>query len=286
MKAVKIIQEFFINLTPEETAIESDFSPIFIVGPPRSGSTIISEALIANYKCAYISNLMAIAPNKMQHICSIFLKQHQSYCPKSRSEYGFIPGLFSPNECGQICEKWLSYDKSNQIIAVRNQFNRISNCLNAPIVVKNTPNSLRIPQILATFPSARIVEIQRSKIENAESILNARHSITGSKKNWWGVKPDGYEHTLRKTPEEQVAWQLSRIINIIKEEQALRPDRFRSIAYEDFVKQPLESINKLANSLGLSPQKREPICILEKTKRAADLENKALVNALRNEKLL
>lgn len=46
----------------ENLAIPSDDHPVFIVGAPRTGSTLIFQDLIQHFRIAYISNLMALLP--------------------------------------------------------------------------------------------------------------------------------------------------------------------------------------------------------------------------------
>jgi len=57
----------FDSLAKKNTAedLPEELNPIFIVGAPRSGSTLLFQLLIRHTKLIYISNLMALFPNQM-----------------------------------------------------------------------------------------------------------------------------------------------------------------------------------------------------------------------------
>lgn len=286
IRIVKSLQKHFLTLPQPPGKTTLNYSPVFFVCPPRSGSTIIADYLITNFHCGYISNIMALFPSQMHLIARALLKQHKSYQTKSQSVYGFVNGICAPNEAGAICEAWLSDSGSQTADSVIFQISRVSNIFDAPIVIKNTLNSARIDSILEIFPSARFVRINRSVLDISASILRARISIHGSEEAWWGIKPLGYEATLESPPEDQVAWQVAQTIKQIDKAQRAHPEQFFSISYEQFIGQPENTLNQLASELGLKHKDKQNSYKVKKNNSNTPMYSDTLVQALEKESLL
>src|SRR5688572_20935868 len=82
-------------------------APVFIVGPPRSGSTLLYDALAESMQFSYFSNLTAefyAVP-----VIGAYLSRALPDRRQSRSHeisYGHVPGLKSPSECGKFWYRW------------------------------------------------------------------------------------------------------------------------------------------------------------------------------------
>jgi hypothetical protein len=185
-----------------------DHHPIFILGAPRSGSTILYQILLKSVDAGYISNVMALAPIKMVALARL-LRRYHTVTSVKKSHFGFIDGLFSPSEAGALQRFWFGNDMdSESVVWVRNTFILLSTIFNGPMIIKNLFNAFRLNRIRSIFPEARFIFMRRDPLFNAQSLLVARRKINGSENIWWSIQPEGYEKTLNREPEFQVLWQI------------------------------------------------------------------------------
>lgn len=217
--------------------------PVFIIGAPRSGSTLLYQMSLRYLHAGYISNIMALAPILMTSIADR-LKRYHSVTSLQSSHYGYITGLFSPSEAGAIQRFWFDNDLNHdQVIWIRNTFVRLSTAFDKPLIVKNLMNTLRLERIRKVLPEARFIHIKRHPLYNAQSLLLSRRKIHGSDKIWWSIKPKEYEKTLNKEPEFQVIWQ------ILQTEKILIKDTDSDVVhihYENLSTDPRKILSDLA----------------------------------------
>ena len=144
------------------------FPSIFIIGPPRSGTTIFYQILLKEFNFFYFSNLSNFF-NGSPLLTSLLLKQrikNRNY--ELKSNHGYINGLFSPSEIGILNKKWFENGSSQN---VRQLFAVINKIYPSPILIKNTFNTLRVENILNIFSSALFLYIKRDQFFNAQSII-------------------------------------------------------------------------------------------------------------------
>jgi len=70
VSAVLKIQQRFLGFDSLRHIYEDDFKneslkPIFVVGSPRTGSTLLFQLMVKHLKVCYISNIMALLPSQM-----------------------------------------------------------------------------------------------------------------------------------------------------------------------------------------------------------------------------
>jgi hypothetical protein len=233
--------------------INDELQPIFIVGPPRTGSTLLYQLMIRHYRCAYISNIMAALPRYMVRLCGAFPviatgrgdKLHPGY-------YGYVPGLLGPNEAGKILRNWFDGPRSeNTAEAVGKTVNAISTLTGAPILFKNLTNSIRIDDIRRVFPSSRFIVLRREPLFAAQSILQSRQRLHQDKNQWWSVEVPGFEDVLGESPAFQCLWQVITIDNVVDAALADCPDRVARVSYEDLCERPEAVLGELAAAFGL-----------------------------------
>lgn len=235
--------------------LPTKWQPVFIIGAPRSGSTLLFQLLISNYRLAFVSNIMALFPNRLSFTASITKKEMLEVKEVKESDLGYVAGLHSPNEAGAIMRLWFEKpltEKQRQ--QVRQTVARISRSLEGPMIFKNLNNSLRIDHILSVFPEARMIYLNREAMFNAQSILRARRKLGIGQNEWWSVEPDGFEQFLGKKDAEQAAWQVKKINAIVEAAMAAHATQFVKLSYEDMTSAPEDSLKRIEASLGLEPK--------------------------------
>ncbi len=174
---------------------------IFILGAPRSGTSLFYEALITRYHFAYFSNLAHRfwkVPVAVSRLGRSVIERRQ---PVFNSQYGHIDGWSAPNEGGWIWQRWLEDGDWQDETALadvtglddmRMTLNAMSSALEAPFINKNVMHSNRIRLLDAAFPGCLFLEVRRDDLDTARSIIRARQRNKGPLEDaseWWSVRP-------------------------------------------------------------------------------------------------
>lgn len=163
----------------EKHTLPDTLAPVFIIGAPRTGSTFLLQQMLKSFKFVYITNVMALMPNHMLKFFTAFKKEILTYSDIKKSEFGYIKGLHSPNEAGQLFEKWFKdFSTEDEQKLVESTISYMSIKANAPFICKNLYNSLRLQHISRIFPSSKFIHISRDPFFTAQSILEARKKNT------------------------------------------------------------------------------------------------------------
>jgi len=192
--------------------------PIFIVGAPRSGSTVLYQLMANQWDVMYVSNLAAL----FYHSLAVGLRVHAAVIgdrPFNRfdSVHGRTPGLEGPSECGRCWHRWFPRDRdfvaageipADAVHDLRRTFIAIATAHRRPLLIKNLNCGQRLQVLRQALPEALIIVCRREPVANAVSILNGRLDATGSRERWWSVRPR-HMHDIRSRPYwEQVVHQV------------------------------------------------------------------------------
>ena len=271
IKALHKIVEIDILLPTIESRIvqahkspDNHLQPIFIIGAPRTGSTILYEALISTYQVSYISNIAALF-YRSPALCTWLTKNlARNRRFQGKSQFGYIRGLTSPSEAGRLFSYWFgeqSFNETPEIHNVSTNYIRstvstISSIMGGPLVTKNLNNSFRLRAIHKAFPNAIYLYIKRDPLYTAQSLLIARRKLFKNETHWFSVKPPGYESMINKSQYDQIAWQVKAVEDLIENEiHSLKLQRALTIHYQDFCADytgTLKIISDHCNKYGLT----------------------------------
>lgn len=189
------------------------YPAIFIIGAPRSGTTLLYQILINQFEVGYVSNRLANWYGGLSYAQRIIrgrkLREGVSY----RSKHGRTPGSAGPHECGEYWYQFFCRQPHHVALAefseesvrrLRCSFSRICNSFNSPVVFKNVMNSGRLSVLKEALPGALFIDVQRGLLDNAHSLLKGRLDACGNTRTWWSLQPHGYEALLDRSPERQV----------------------------------------------------------------------------------
>lgn len=248
--------------------------PVFILGAPRSGTSLLYKALCLHPEVAYISNYVRRWPRWPE--LSVLNRlagrspwaQRQVWFGGGSSAYVYgrrrplrqrvIP---MPHEGETVFEDCGIPEDPEQLAAIteedrarlRQAIQRIVRAGGGRVFVsKRVGHNWRIPALLAVFPSARFVDITRDGRAVALSL---------AKVDWWDTSPiwwyggtptewaaegrDPWELCARHWVEEVAA--IDRGLAAVPVGQQLR------ITYEDLVASPLTLLRQIAAFAGLAP---------------------------------
>ena len=238
--------------------------PLFIVGAPRSGSTLLYQLVVVRFDVGYLSNLhcrLSGAPSMVERLAGGRLEPPEVFS----SDHGRTDGRAAPSECSQYWYRF--FRRSPQYVPLeeadpealrdlRASVRALGEAAGRPLVFKNLLNSLRLEPLGAAFPEALFLVVQRDLADNVASILAARVGPCAATKPRGGrPSTPGVERLLDQPPEAQAAGQVSGIHELIDgAKQQLGPERFLDIAYEQLCADThavLSEISAFASSHGL-----------------------------------
>jgi hypothetical protein len=225
----------------------ADFDrPVFIVSPPRSGSTLLFETL-------------AGAPG-------VFTIGDESH-----SLIEGVPGL-APSQRGHASNRLLAADATQEVSgrlrarfldALRDREGRPPDAGSRPRMLEKTPkNALRIPFLREVFPGARFIYLHRDPRQVLGSMIDGwesgRFVMYPNLPGWQGLPwsflltPDWRALSGRDLG-EIVAQQWHKATDILLDDlQALDPDDWTSVDHGRFVARPQEQVQRLCAWAGWS----------------------------------
>ena len=249
--------------------------PLFILGLPRSGTTLVYQYLVHRLQVAYFTNGVGRFPKSPCAVTWWERRRYGEYHSDFKSHYGQALGHLAPHEAGEVWARWFGYDdyvKFEELTARETEtLRRTVACVeriyeHAPFVNKNVKHLLRIDALQKIFPNAAFLLVQRDLADVALSVLRARYANGGDARRWWSVKPSNYEEIKNEPPHRQVALQLSTLELRMKQDlQAVPAHRLLQMDYGDFCKNPETLIESLRGVWSELPFRNPPVERFETT---------------------
>ncbi len=196
--------------------------PIFIVGLPRAGSTLVDQILASHSGVESLGELPDIA--------ALANWVEAASQPSRRISYPDALGALSAAQVGRLGRAYL-----DRTAPLRRQ--------TRPHFIDKAPgNFLHIGLILLMFPKARIIDVRRHPLDGC---LSAFRQHFGA----------GWEFSYDLTELGRYYADYTALMNHI---DAVRPGAVRRVIYEQLVQDPEREIRRLLGDLGLP---FEPACL-------------------------
>lgn len=235
--------------------------PIFIIGPPRSGTTLLYQVMINSLDVAYFNNLSAAfaeAPAVGFWLSERFGRQVQH---DYQSSFGRTSGWWGPHEAGRFWYRWFPsgmhvFVPSSELPAesvkeLRREIQGIVSITGRQPVFKNTYNSVRVGPLAKAFPNAVFIQMLRDPVDIAQSILNSRVIVNNDKTQWWSLPPKEIDEIVDKPYLEQIVAQVFYVYRqIAADKQGSDASRFFDVSYQDLCQAPETTIEMIR--IGLS----------------------------------
>lgn len=236
-----------------QEAKASTLPMIFVVGAPRSGTTLLYQTLAHFLPVTYFTNWSALfprAPITANQVASRFLRTKRF---DDRSFYGNVAGLAAPNDGFHVWNRWLGADRYRalqQISAsaereMKTFFNAWHGAFAKPFLNKNNRNTDCIALLAAIFEHAYFIEVRRHPVYVAQSLLLARQRIQGSKAIGWGLR--SANAASGKSYVDEVCEQVFAIETKLRaDKRRVPPGRLMEISYERFCENPRSVVQRIA----------------------------------------
>ena len=273
---------------------EAHYPVVFIVGVPRSGTTLLYQLIARFLRVGYITNRMA--RYWMTPIAGAMLSGRVDRSQiELESSYGAGATNMSPHEYSWF---WQFYgymsdhdDLDEQALgkmdwrSITASLSGLAEYSQAPLVLKSLNSvNYQIRWLHRQMPQAKFIWIERDEVATARSILSVREARYGDSSIWWSVRPSDFREWTERSPEEQVAHQMDDIRGSIEDAfSSLDASSTFRTSYESLVSSPAQVLSKLAGFLGVSIVDRDALQLLRLNPSSARGDSqleKRIVNAL------
>lgn len=264
---------------------EQNYPLIFIMGPHRSGTTLMMQWLAATGEIAYPTNMLSrfygapIIGAKIQRLLTdekynfrneiLDFNCEQNY----QSENGKTKGALAPNEFWYFWRRFLQYDSEIEYIEdekllqqenmklMRDEFIGITEVFEKPFALKGLICNYNIGFLDKLFDKALFIYTKRNPYTNVESALKARERQLGDKKEWYSFKIPEYPELIKiENPIKQTAGQIYHINKAVQAGlEAVAENRKLVVEYEDFCEDPEKYYKLLTEKLALQGCEINPV---------------------------
>lgn len=238
---------------------------IFILGAPRTGSTLFYQALCSRFEIPYLSNItndhFAGTP-----IIGLALQKTAPVEIEFSSQYGKTKGALQPSEASAVMCRWFGGGHPSAIMSARIRSDAEPHFLatlaaaeelyDAPLVIKNAWNCFRVTYLAQALPRARFIWIRRDVAAAAKSDLSARYTTKGDPNEWNSATPANVEELQVLPPAAQVV-ENQHAFNVAIQSalESHANGRWHEIWYEDFCAAPDTCLSAAGAFLGRPPRK-------------------------------
>ncbi len=246
--------------------------PIFLIGCPRSGTTVIFEALSIHPEVGWFSHYFDKRPN---HPWVNILNRYTNLpffkieLKKGRRLFPFIP---EPTEAWNLwsisCGDKFLYNSLTEVEPTLAEKESVSNLIYNTIKYQGKKRFIakltgppRIRYLKKIFPDAIFINIIRDGRAVVNSLLNVSfwQERNGYNQPWWGNFPNDYYTKWLKTgkkPSTLAALEWKHVIELTELESSnLSSEEYMTIKYEDFIATTDKIINSILDFCSLNYHK-------------------------------
>jgi hypothetical protein len=232
---------------------------VFVTGAPRSGTTLVAQALGRHLPVAYFNNLTALFP-RSPIVANQLLGPRRVPAATYRSFYGRTSGLGAENDGLHLWDRWMGPDRyavperfdAETADDLRRFFGAYEAAFGRPVLNKNNALATCAGLIARTLPSAHFIYVRREPAFAVQSILGARETIQGTRAAAYGVgAPSGArEHGGQAGPIAEVCAQvLHHERRMLEQAREIGGRRFWVVEYEDFCRAPHRLVERAAGEI-------------------------------------
>jgi hypothetical protein len=277
MDKASVIRGMNWRLAAEEKAIlENIQSPekpvLFIIGVPRSGTTLLAQLLIGRYYLGYIDNLIAKfweAPVIGSCLALSLRGDRKRPHFQLASQFGFTAEYEGHHEFGYFWQRYFPFQEHHELepdvldkvdaFSLRREIAGMEAAWQAPMLFKNAAAlPLQTAFLARALPTSVFLYIKRDVEAVAASLIKGRKSYSGAAQQWFSIKPRMYSRLQQLPVFEQIAGQIHYTQAGIEQQLAQVPaERQLSIDYHDLCTDPAAFFRRFENrmeALGWTPE--------------------------------
>jgi hypothetical protein len=213
------------DLQRRELALYGDYEIehpfVFVVGLPRSGTTLTSQLLAYCLDAGYVSNIAArfwLAPLHGIRLSRLIAGEEGE--TSFQSDYARTDGVLDIHEFGYFWRHWLRKRTFDDVVHAREREDEIDwaglrrtlanvqHELGKPFVAKNVLAAYHMPKVRDVLGPVVWVYVERDPLDVCVSILDARRRYYADPRRWWSYVPPEYPLLKDLDEWDQVAGQV------------------------------------------------------------------------------
>jgi Sulfotransferase family len=249
------LRAFNERVAPQERALyvdcEIEHPFVFVVGLPRSGTTLLSQLLAYCLDVGYVTNFAArfwLAPVHGLRLGHILFGTERP--AKFESDYARTDDSREIHEFGYFWRHWLRKENFGDVVRSRELEDTID-WAELRLTLANVQRELAAPYVgknmLGAYHTARLGEelgkvlwvyVERDPLDAAVSILDARRKHYEDPRQWWSYVPLEYDRLAGLDEWQQVAGQVHYLSRFYDEELARLGDNALRVRYEELCRDP------------------------------------------------
>ena len=262
-----------LKLAEQDIASSKPELPVLLViGPPRSGTTVMMQWLANTGSFAYPTNLLSRfygAPYIGSLVQQLIFderfnfKNELNYYEQKQeftSDLGKTTGPLQPNEFWYFWRRFIDIDQAERLSteALENfdqlgflaGLAKLQMAFGKPWAMKGIILQYNLKFLSEVIPNVLFLWMNRNPVYNGYSLLRAREKYFGDIGKWFSVQPPGYEQLLSQSAHEQVLGQIRLTHDSISEEvSSIDASRFLKVDYEQFCLDPAKMFGKISEKL-------------------------------------
>ena len=249
------------------------FPTLFLIGTPRSGSTLFMQWAASTGAFAYPSNFLSRfnrAPGVGALIYRMVTdpvyqyKEEFSDIRKSvnfTSTLGKTKGFTAPHEFWYFWRRFMEFQEvpcgeeyfeaNFDFRTFQNELSVLKGAFGKPFIMKGQILNWYLETVSKKLKNSIYIHLHRNPVSVCKSLLKARETWFGSRDVWFSAKPREYKWLAEMDVYHQVAGQVYFINKGIETKKYHIEDTYLRIDYEDFCEQPGLFYNRLGDKISL-----------------------------------
>jgi LPS sulfotransferase NodH len=225
---------------------------LFVVGLPRSGTTLLSQLLAYCLDAGYVDNFTArfwLAPVHGLRLSGLVAGDADAV--SFESDYARTKSLRDIHEFGYFWRHWLRKETFDDVVhareredeidwaGLRRTLANIQHELAKPFVAKNMLGAYHLPRLREVLGPVIYVYVERDPLDVCVSILDARRKYYADPGTWWSYVPVEYPRLAGRDYWEQIAGQVHYLARFYDRAFAeLGEDAVVRVTYEQLCRDP------------------------------------------------
>jgi len=231
---------------------------VFVCGPPRSGTTLLSQALINNLPLQYFNNLTSWfprAPLTAMHLFGHWLPRHEV---NYTAFYGKTRYLSGPNDALYLWDRWVGKNRDtvpDRLLPDAEKympqlFAAAEDLLDSALINKNNRLNTYAHLAADALPTAFFICMRRNPLMLAQSLLIARKEIVGHVDLPYGIDSDDRPRSATGDYLDDICQQVLYYERAAeRQQQLIGKERFWIVDYEQFCHMPQQLVRQVAQSI-------------------------------------